>query len=102
MNREMKKIIFSALFLFLFVYTSHAWAAPELNLSAVSGQPGGNVNVVVSYVGDGAVVALQFDVQYDASQLTSGTPTAGSALGSNGLSFSSVSAGSCWGALYPC
>lgn len=69
------------------------WAAPSLSLGTASGTPGQVVNIPVSFTNDGTVVALQFDVQYTTVPLTAGMPTAGAALGTNGLASSEVTAG---------
>ena len=69
------------------------WSAPSLTIGSNSATPGQSVAVPVDFTNDGTVVSLQFDVQYDNAFLTTGTPTAGAALGSNGLASAEVIAG---------
>ena len=72
---------------------SSAYAAPSLSLGVVNGQPGDSVNVPVSFDNNGSVAGLQFDVQYDATQLTSSTATSGSGLAAgNGVESSQYAA----------
>ena len=70
-----------------------AWSAPSLTISSDSATPGQSVNIPVNFTNDGTIVSLQFDVQYDSSQLTTGTPTAGAALGGNGLASAEINVG---------
>ena len=61
--------IFTALSVF-----GAAEAAPELLVGTVSGAPGEQATIPVNYTSDGAVAALQFEIQYDPSQLTAADP----------------------------
>jgi hypothetical protein len=74
---------------FLGFASANANAAPSLTLGIVSGQPGNIVNVPVSFDNDGSVVGLQFDVQYDSTQLGAGTAVADSSLSVTGHGISS-------------
>jgi len=93
MNCMKKKIIFIVLLVLSLAISNSVWAAPELNLSTVSGQSGDTVNVTASFVSDSSVTSMQFDILYDQTQLSSGIPLPGAALGANGLAYSEPSAG---------
>ncbi len=96
--RKAKKIALFIIVLISALLTQAAWAiiflpGATLSLGTASGMPGQTVDIPVSFTNDGTVVALQFDVQYNATQLTAGMPTAGTALGANGLASSEVVSG---------
>lgn len=58
-------------------------AAPSLTLGTATGSPGQTVQIPVSFTNNGSVVSLQFDVQYNATQLAVGTPTGVTGLASS-------------------
>ncbi len=70
-----------------------AWAAPSLSLGTASGTPGQAVNIPLTFTNDGSVVSLQFDVQYNAAQVSAGAPVAGAALGAQGLASAEATPG---------
>jgi len=69
-------------------------ANPDIILGSAIGQLGSTVYIPITYVGNGAVTGIQFDVLFEASQLTSGgQPTADSGLGAHSLNSSLPSQG---------
>lgn len=67
-----------------------ASAAPNLSLGSVTqALPGQVVNIPVTFDNDITVAGLQFDVQYDTTQLNAGTALAGSVLSVTGHGISS-------------
>ncbi len=64
---------------------SSANAVPGLSLGfSLNGQPGSSVNVPLSFTNNGSVASLQFDVHYDATQLSPGTVLSSSTLTATG------------------
>ena len=70
-----------------------AEAAPELSAGTANGAPGEQVTIPVNYTSDGAVVALQFDIQYDPSQLTMADPVPSAGIGAHTVHSSEPSVG---------
>lgn len=68
-------------------------AQPTLSLSSPSGTPGQTVTSTFTVQNNGTATALQFDVQFDASKLSPGTPSGGSALSPQVLNTSSPNTG---------
>lgn len=69
---------------FVMSLASVAQAAPSLALGSAKGAAGQVVSVPLTFTNDGSVAGLQFDVQFDATQLNAGATTAGSALTATG------------------
>ena len=68
-------------------------AGQELSLGTGSADQGETVEIPLTYVGNGAVVALQVDVSFDADVLGAPTATGGAALGGHVLRSAEVSPG---------
>jgi len=62
-----------------------ALGAPSLSLGAVNASSGETVQVPITFSNDGSSAAIQFDIQYDSTQVTSGDPVAGTGLGTHSL-----------------
>ena len=93
-GRKIGSDTFSWIFAVLLCCVFHdAIAAPTLSLGVVNASPGDSVEIPVTFTNDGAAVAIQFDVHYDSTQLTSAAPIAGTALGTHGLASSIISPG---------
>jgi len=92
MSNNKKAFLLGFVFMALSVF-GVAEAAPELSAGTVSGAPGEQVTVPVNYTSDGTVAALQFDIQYNPSQLTMADPVASPAIGIHIVHSSEPSAG---------
>lgn len=57
------------------VLLAPAALAASISVGSPAGAPGDTVNVIVTLNNDSAVTALQFDLSFETSKLTSGTPT---------------------------
>ncbi len=81
----MPRIAIAALALALALMSVPAWSVQELTLGTVNARRGQTAEVPLSFLGDGAAVALQVDVAFDPAVL--GTPTAagGVALGGHAV-----------------
>ena len=79
--------------LFLCISSSLVYAAPDINIGSVSGLPGAVVNIPVTITNDGSASALQLDIQYNATQLTTGSPVAGNAINGQSVGSSTPSTG---------
>lgn len=67
-----------------------ATAAPALGVGAAFGSAGQTVNIPVTLSNDAAVVALQFDLQYNTALLSAGTALPGSLITATGHGVSSA------------
>jgi len=68
---------------------SSANASPSLSLGVGQGLAGQTITIPVTLKNNDTVASALFDIQYDASQLTAGTPLAGAVLTSTGHGISS-------------
>jgi len=75
-----KRALFLGLFFVVLSFFGMAEAAPELTIGTVNGAPGEQALVPVTISSDGSIVTLQFDIQYDSSQLTAADPVPSSSI----------------------
>ncbi len=75
-----------ALLLAAFTAT-HAVAAVTLTVGSASAAPADTVAIPVSLANDGSAVATLFDVTFDGTQLTAGTPSGAAALNGHGIAY---------------
>jgi len=71
------------------MYGATASAAPALAVGTAQGVAGQTASLPVTFENDAAVVGVQFDIQYDANQLSPGAAQAGAALVASGHGVSS-------------
>lgn len=64
-------------------FGSFALAAPDLRIGSAHGAPGQGVEVAVDFTGNGAAVALLFEISFDPAALAPGTAKAEPALGAH-------------------
>lgn len=75
--------VLSRLTLLVIVFMAQpGWTAAVLSVGSGSALPGNAVNIPVTFDNSSAVVSLQFDVQFNHAEMTVGSPTVGTALGS--------------------
>lgn len=79
--------------LFLSIVLVQPLLAQELAVGTVSGAPGDTVELPVDFTSDGTVVSLQFDLNFNPSQLSTGVPVGGSALGDHVVASSTPAPG---------
>ena len=77
----MKTKLFLALVLFFIVSSclSSADAAPDISIGKEQATPGQTISIPVDFTSDANSAHIQFDIFYDSSVLTPGTPAGGSA-----------------------
>ena len=79
-NITKAKATLAGVFSLCWLMTLDAIAGPELTVGNVTGQIGSTVSVPVSFQSDSNVVALSFDLVFDAARLSSGAAVGGNAL----------------------
>ncbi len=66
---------------------THAVAAVTLTVGSASAAPADTVSIPVTLTNDGSAVATLFDVTFDDTQLTAGTPSGAAALNGHGVAY---------------
>ncbi len=74
-------------------FSSTLFAAPDLVGGGATAGPGQEVTIPVNFVADGSVVALQFDLTFDAAALSPQAVFAGTALAGHSLSWQEIQPG---------
>jgi len=88
-----RRLILNVVLSMTVLLSTSSWAQPDLQLGSATGMQGETVTIPVNFTNNGSVVGLQFDVQFNTTQLTVGTSAGGAALSPHLLHWSTPSAG---------
>lgn len=92
-GRPFSSLLASLVALLLTLVAWPAVAAPDLVVGQDSGSPGSTVSLPIQFDNDGSVVALQFDLVFDAASLSPAGLAPGTAIGQHDLDWSTLQPG---------